>query len=117
MRWAWRAGRTMWRLRHAPEDVKYAVKALGSVLSGYVRLEWHEPDGAWEPIGDQVPDQPYYVCAVFRNHKHLPLPLVLGGRSEYPAQNVVLATLRRLGLLRRAAADCRAYEGRWKAAA
>lgn len=118
-RWRLRAGRLAWRFRDLWRDLGYTVKSLCSVLSGYVGLEFHGTEGEWLPVEACMPymDQPYYVCARFRNRKHLPLPLVLGDKSEYPVQNVVLAALRRLGFLRRAAADCRAYEERWQQAA
>lgn len=42
--------------------------------------EWQDETGAWsaEQVYQDFPDQPYYVCVVWKNGHHTPLPIVVG---------------------------------------
>jgi len=57
-------------------EVMWTTKAAHSIDSGYVRLESAE-DGRYRPaiLGDNA----YYVCALFADGRHIPLPLLIRG--------------------------------------
>lgn len=86
------------------KDVYYALKAILSVRSGFDRLQSRSIN-EWVPAyGD-----PYYVCARFRNGRHIPLPLIIGKKSEFPLQNAVLEMLRKRGMLQQAETACKEF--------
>ena len=88
------------------KDVFYTVKAALSVRSGFNCLQSRSLN-EWVPAyGD-----PYYVCVRFRNGRHIPLPLVLGGKSKYPLQDIVLKAFRKKGLLQQAEIACKNFMG------
>jgi hypothetical protein len=101
------------------EDIRYAIKAIDCVLSGYDGLV-HKVNGEWEKIeGDDLYEDPYYVCAQFINGRHIPLPLITGNTDDEPGplQVFVLGWISRhcewRGVLRgyyHALADCAWYE-------
>ena len=83
------------------KDVYYALKAILSVRSGFESLQSRSIN-EWVPAyGD-----PYYVCARFKNGRHIPLPLIVGKKSEFPLQNAVLEILRKRGMLQQAENAC-----------
>ena len=83
------------------KDVFYTVKAVLSVRSGFDCLQSRSIN-EWVPAyGD-----PYYVCARFKNGRHIPLPLIVGKKSEFPLQNAVLEMLRKRGMLQQAENAC-----------
>ena len=83
------------------KDVYYAIKAVLSVRSGFDCLQSRSIN-EWVPAyGD-----PYYVCARFKNGCHIPLPLIIGKKSEFPLQNAVLEILRKRGMLQQAENAC-----------
>src|SRR5690554_5730681 len=86
------------------KDVYYTVKAALSVRSGFECLQSRS-------INEWVPaySDPYYVCARFKNGRHIPLPLIVGKKSEFPLQNVALEMLRRKGLLQQAEIACKKF--------
>jgi hypothetical protein len=107
-------------------DLFYTVKAVAAILTGFDRLETRNPvdfDGIIDPGFDSgwreadpdgilhfgKCDIPYYVCPRFHNGRHIPLPLILGERSEFPLQDKVLRWMRKLGFLRRAKEACEDY--------
>ena len=83
------------------KDVYYAIKAVLSVRSGFESLQSRS-------INEWVPAyvDPYYVCARFKNGRHIPLPLIIGKKSEFPLQNAVLEILRKRGMLQQAENAC-----------
>jgi hypothetical protein len=102
-------------LKNRIRDIYYTIKAVRSVRSGFVELQCRNSFGNWTSADEEYCyEQPYYVCALFRNGRHLPLPLVLGDKSEYPLQNAVLNRLRRKGLLRQAEIACQEYINRYE---
>lgn len=72
-------------------DAKYAAKVIKCAFTRYVCLQWQNDDG-WQACGLRLdPDDggalypdydlesdPYFVCALFGNGAHVPLPLVIG---------------------------------------
>ena len=81
------------------DDLCYAVKVFRSVVSGYDGLAWNSDQG-WELIGDDTEgrfdmvDYPYYVCAQFKNGRHIPLPLILGDTDNVgPIQKLALRVM------------------------
>src|SRR5574343_680367 len=58
------------------EEIMWATKAVHSIEAGYVRLETAE-EGRWRPA--RIGDNAYFACAVFRDGRHIPLPLLLPG--------------------------------------
>ena len=83
------------------KDVYYAVKAVLSVRSGFESLQSRSINEWVSAYGD-----PYYVCARFKNGRHIPLPLIIGKKSEFPLQNAVLEILRKRGMLQQAENAC-----------
>ena len=98
IRWFWAIADLISR---PAKDIYYTIKAVLSVYSGFDCLQSRSIDGWVSAYGD-----PYYVCARFDNGRHIPLPLVLGDKSEYPLQNAILQGLRRKGLLHQAETAC-----------
>lgn len=106
------------------KDLEYAVKVIRSVRSGYVGLAWKAYPGdedPWERIDDQyeeymLPD-PVWVCAEFRNGRHIPLPLITGTSDCGPLQSFALRLMfDRTAILHSAYCalyECAMYEGRW----
>jgi len=98
------------------EELYYGVKTIRSILSGYkspnleVR-DWSE-DGEFFTI-DMVEDiyDPYYVCARFKNGRHIPLPLLLDEeQSDYYLQKIIIRFFKRhTTLLDNAILDCETY--------
>jgi len=92
------------------EGLYYTLKAFDSLLSGFECLEVRT-NGDWEPWnpGDIPVEDPYYVCAKFKNGRHLPLPLVLNPeQSEHLLQKELLKE--KGDLLMEAREMCAAYE-------
>jgi len=58
------------------EEIMWATKAVHSIESGYSRLETAE-GGRYRPA--VVGDDAYYVCALFNDGRHIPLPLLIRG--------------------------------------
>jgi hypothetical protein len=104
-----------------------AAKTAAALASGYAGVQqkvpnpnyrggddplfvWAPPE--WDPHG---PEDPYYVCAVFNNGSHIPLPFFLGQPPD-DAQGGILwdAALRGDPAYRQAAQAARMYE-RWYA--
>lgn len=58
------------------DEIRYAVKSFYSILSGFVEWQTRVDDG-WESVDpcDDLYDA-YYVCALFRNGRHIPLPIL-----------------------------------------
>ena len=83
------------------KDVYYAIKAVLSVRSGFESLQSRSINEWVSAYGD-----PYYVCARFKNGRHIPLPLIIGKKSEFPLQNAVLEILRKRGMLQQAENAC-----------
>lgn len=54
-------------------QVFYAQKAFLSIISGYDELECKDENGEFVPL-DDLHEYPYWVCPVFYNGRHLPLP-------------------------------------------
>lgn len=94
------------------KDIYYAGKSVLATLSGFDCLQSREGDGEW--VQAEPEDNMYYVCARFRNGRHLPLPLVVGYESEYPIQNRVLRMLRGKGMLKQAEEACQNLVGQNK---
>ena len=112
------------------QDLGYAVKMIQSVCSGYFFLEY-KSDGEWQPIGLRLEphsidgvhglyphfdleDNPYYVCAVFANGRHIPLPIVLGDTEEIgPFQRLALRLLNQNKQMESARMDCAYYENQF----
>ena len=112
-------------------DIKYAIKVVQCVLSGYQFLEHKSDNNEWEPIGVrlapdgpalyphfELEDWPHYVCAVFGNKRHIPLPLVLGDYEDDvgPWQRIALWLVKGSGEFREAQQDCAYYEHQWNTA-
>jgi len=102
------------------EDMRYAVKVVLSILSGYRGLQFNS-DGEWIDVDGDFPDDPYYICAVFENGRHIPLPLIIDDGECGPLQGAVLDFMARharpSGLLRgfyRALVACAWYEELWE---
>jgi hypothetical protein len=102
-------------------DLCYAVKVTRSAMSGYMGLA-HKVDDGWESIlstraYDVSPvfepaDWPYFVCATFRDGRHIPLPLILGEYRECgPLQRIMLKILK--PLLQTAHYDCAHYDAQY----
>ncbi len=103
-------------LRAMKAAVRYSIKSLSSILSGFDELQVRFGDD-WVSAqpGD---DDPYYVCAVFNNGRHIPLPILMnwgadgGPEAGYAMQQ---AAIWLGGLLNRrslcaARAACAAFE-------
>ena len=110
------------RVHSVAQDTGYAVKVFSSVLSGYKGLQYR--GGDWYNVPDgELPDNPFYVCALFENGRHIPLPLILGtgkdcGRLQAGALKFVERRTGRgnRGLWRafyRALYECAWYEHDW----
>lgn len=102
-------------LRAMRAAVRYSVKSLSSILSGFDELQARFGDDwvAAEP-GD---DDPYYVCARFKNGRHIPLPILMdwgaeGSEAGYAMQQAAiwLGGLLNRRSLRAARAACAAFE-------
>ena len=97
------------------KDLYYSVKVIRSILSGYRpnSLQVRGPEeGEWLPLNmlDDI-DIPYYVCPVFGNGRHIPLPLILDpDNSEFFFQRVILKFFKRCThLLDNVYYDCQTY--------
>jgi hypothetical protein len=55
-------------------EIRYAIKSFFSVFSGFVRIETKHGD-TWEQAEEKIDDS-FYVCAVFKNSRHIPLPIL-----------------------------------------
>lgn len=102
-------------LSQISKDLYYSIKSLRLLGAKFVALQECVNDGEeswWIDIDERSTCPPYYVCALFDNGKHLPLPLVLGEKSEYPMQNFILKILRSIGILRQAEKACLEYLNR-----
>ena len=92
------------------EDIKYTIKMMRGILSGFDDLQVKAEDGweyveykqfvslSWDGkrsagIEYDLPDYPYYVCAAWKNHTHTPLPILIDAESEYPIQNAMVKAL------------------------
>jgi len=102
-------------------NLEYSLKSLSYIFSKFVCLQAQTSEDICDESGSEVIDQksiwinidkdftwcdPYYVCALFSNGKHLPLPLVLGKKrykcndhKQYNLQNIVLSIYRNFGVL------------------
>ena len=97
-------------------DLKYSLKLLRGVASGYDGLQY-QFDGPWLYVPERVgwvrdeygnyksesqwldfPDQPYYVCALWKDGSHTPLPIILGCQDDGApsVQQFVVAVLESL---------------------
>lgn len=56
------------------DETFYAAKALRSIRSGFVELQ-SRVDGGWEKANEY--SDSHYVCVVFKDGGHIPLPLIL----------------------------------------
>jgi hypothetical protein len=103
-------------LQTMKKDLIYSKKVLCLVFYKFVCLQaqnWENnyDNLIWENIDkDNTWCNSYYVCALFSNGKHLPLPLVLKSNGEYWLQNIVLSVIRWLGFLKQAEKACREYQ-------
>lgn len=96
------------------KDIHFSIKAIWSILSGYLNLETKSTlTGHFEEVDPECTvwwENPYYVCALFKNGRHIPLPLILEPEaSEYPIQRAVIWVADKLGLLEKAKKDCLCY--------
>jgi len=84
-------------------EVMWTTKAAHSIDSGYVRLESAE-DGRYRPaiLGDNA----YYVCALFADGRHIPLPLLIPGGPIDTLQARVIEAARADGRLDECIDDC-----------
>lgn len=102
-------------LRAMKAAVRYSMKSFSSILTGFDELQV-KLNGDWvsaEP-GD---DDPYYVCALFKNGRHIPLPILMDWGAEGCEAGYALqrAAIRLAGMinrrsLRAARAACAAFE-------
>jgi hypothetical protein len=105
-------------------EFKYAIKCLSYIFHPFVGLQAQRMEDVYDNDGQTVINQksvwvdidadftwcePYYVCAVFSNGKHLPLPLLLESKGDYWMQNIILSVMRRMGLLTEAQRACQLY--------
>jgi len=85
------------------EEIMWATKAVHSIEAGYVRLETAE-EGRWRPA--RIGDNAYFACAVFRDGRHIPLPLLLPGGPIDTLQARVIKAARENGSLDECVDDC-----------
>ena len=85
------------------EEIMWATKSAHSIEAGYVRLETAE-EGCWRPA--LVGDDAYYVCALFDDGRHIPLPLLLPGGPIDTLQARVIEAARSDGNLDECIDDC-----------
>lgn len=57
-------------------NVRHAIKSFRSIKSGFVVLQQqcNDGSGSWWEVADG--DSPFYVCALFADAKHIPLPIL-----------------------------------------
>ena len=105
-------------------DFGYAVKVLRCAGAEYLLLQWKCGDG-WEACGLRLDpwecgslyptydleDKAYYVCALFSNGAHIPLPLILGDYCEIGAlQKIALKVVSSRRSFLDALIDCAYYD-------
>lgn len=122
-------------LRFLLSDIGYSLKLLCGIASGFDGLQARRSSG-WEYIGwriaveygqdgkvcsfksefTELRDDPYYVCVVWKNRSHTPLPIVLGADGDYPLQNRVVRRLWRRGSgeFHEARLACAYYDWQWQ---
>ena len=83
----------------------YPIKALESILSGYVGLA--QKDG--DEFVKAEDDDPFYVCAEFENGRHIPLPIILAWEDDYRPRRPSGGYLQQLLILVAAALRPMAY--------
>lgn len=95
-------------------DLYYAVKAFVSILSGYKTLQYRDYDGEWQDI-EGPNDHPYYVCALFNNGRHIPLPIIIYPLNGGPLQAaaILLASIINPLSFLRARRACKNYLRLW----
>lgn len=98
-------------LKAVKNNFYYGFKTLCSVLSGFSGVEAKNPynDYAFEPVDEWSDDDPYYVCAAFNNGRHIPLPIVMNGESEYILQDIVILCFWHHPALKQARIECQKY--------
>lgn len=122
------------------QNIKHAAKLVRGVLAGYDGLQTHEAEG-WEYVSFSstaarnwdgsysgsvdfaLLNKPFYVCVVWKNGAHTPLPVILGDDSEYPVQKFVTGFFSWLwnkmpfcpDAWRAATMDCARYKDQWLA--
>ena len=62
------------------DEIRYAIKSFFSVASGFVRLET-KYGNEWVEATEKKDDS-FYVCAVFKNLRHIPLPILADWDNE-----------------------------------
>jgi hypothetical protein len=98
------------------EKIFYAAKAADSLLSGYRGLQCRSQFDLciWEDVATECAYRdPHWVCVLFWNGKHLPLPFFTKKgfwKSESFLQNLVLLLFRNTEGWRKAKEQCLLYE-------
>jgi hypothetical protein len=70
------------------DEIRYSVKSFFSILSGFVRLETKFDEG-WEEATEKLDDS-FYVCARFKNSRHIPLPILADWDNENKLQKIAM---------------------------
>lgn len=94
------------------EEVALAAKTLRSVRAGYSLLQTMSESGRWRTADPSI-DDPRYVCAMFGDGGHIPVPLLLPVGEEEPApglQGRVLRALQEEGSLEDVLQEIRRYD-------
>lgn len=93
------------------DTIRYGIKNYFSIISGYSHLAMRSRNSNSQYFLKikNYSNRPFYICAEFKNKRHIPLPLILDSTKAKGLQRLVIKWGIKSGKLDTAIEDCENY--------